>query len=66
MDDKTTLEGSVTEQGGEVPDEEFADEELKAGEKRDIVDMKLVWEDKMNQVIYADKQGYFVYNEADD
>ena len=56
----------MTEQDEEIPDEDFQDEELKAGEKRDIVDMILVWEDKMNQVIYADKQGYFVYNEADD
>ena len=56
----------MTEQGAEIPDEDFPDEELKNGEKREIVDMILVWEDKMNQVIYADKQGYFVYNEADD
>ena len=34
--------------------------------KREIVDMILIWEEKMNQIIYADKQGYFVYNESDE
>lgn len=34
--------------------------------KREIVDMILVWEDKMNQLIYADRKGYFVYKEEDD
>ena len=34
--------------------------------KREIVDMILVWEDKMQQMIYADKQGYKVYKETDD
>ena len=34
--------------------------------KREIVDMILVWEDKMNQLIYADRHGYFVYAEEDD
>ena len=28
--------------------------------------MILVWEDKMQQIIYADKQGYKVYKEEDD
>jgi len=28
--------------------------------------MILVWEDKMNQLIYADRQGYFIYKEEDD
>ena len=35
-------------------------------QKRDIVDIALIWEDKMNQLIYADKQGYYVYKEEDD
>lgn len=42
--------------------------EPRAGalQKRDIVDMILVWEDNMNQLIYADKEGYFVYREDDE
>lgn len=34
--------------------------------KREIVDMILVWEEKMNQIIYADKHSYYVYNEEDE
>ena len=37
---------------------------MMEGQKREIVDLILVWEDKMNQMIYADKNAYFVYNEA--
>lgn len=50
----------------ENTDSEGEEDKNKVPEKRDIVDMILVWEDTMNQLIYADKSGYFVYQEEDD
>ena len=58
----------------QVSDDDFEDDDVPTSStnlpghvaKRDIVDMILVWEDKMNQLIYADKQSYFVYRESDE
>lgn len=54
----------------ESEDDEEAAQVLTSGvglsKNREIVDMILVWNDNMNQMIYADKQGYTVYNEEDD
>lgn len=41
-------------------------EDSEGKEKREIVDMILVSEDSMNQLIYANRKGFFVYNEEDD
>jgi hypothetical protein len=34
--------------------------------KREIVNMVLVWEEQMKQMIYTDKNSYFVYNEVNE
>lgn len=41
-------------------------EEIQKSKNRDVVDLILVWEDAMTQMIYADKEGYYIYNEEID
>jgi len=45
---------------------ENAEDDPFAIQKREIVDMILVWEDQMKQMIYVDKSSYFVYSEIDE
>ena len=47
-------------------DQAMIEGELLAINQRNIIDMILIWEKQMNQIIYADREGYFVYDETNE